>query len=56
MTEASRVDFAGCYSSRLILLLDALAVPFIDLAHLRLNKLASGRPRDLADLEDLPNP
>ncbi len=55
LTEASGVEFAACHARRLLLKLDDLEVPFIDLANLRRNKQASGRPRDLADLDDLPD-
>jgi hypothetical protein len=30
-------------------------VPFISVDDLRTNKLATGRPRDIADVADLPN-
>jgi hypothetical protein len=33
--------------------LDGVRVPFISLQDLRRNKLASGRPQDLADLDAL---
>jgi hypothetical protein len=54
LTDADGVDFETCHTARWVLELDGLPVPFIDLANLRRNKLASGRPRDLADLDDLP--
>ena len=34
--------------------IDDIAVPVISLAHLRQNKAASARAKDLADLESLP--
>ena len=55
MTTADGVDFETCYAARCELELDSLSIPFIDLANLRKNKQASGRPRDLADLDDLPD-
>jgi hypothetical protein len=55
LTQADGVDFSACHSSRVILEMDGHAIPFIDLANLRKNKQASGRPRDLADLDDLPS-
>jgi hypothetical protein len=33
---------------------NGLEIPVIDLANLRKNKAASGRPKDLADLAGLP--
>lgn len=34
--------------------LDGLRVPVISLDHLKINKRAAGRHKDLADLENLP--
>ena len=31
-----------------------MLVPFISLEDLKINKLASGRPKDMQDLEELP--
>lgn len=56
LTTADGVDFETCHATRCDLELDDLSIPFIDLANLRKNKQASGRPRDLADLDDLPTP
>ena len=36
--------------------IDGLDVPVLSLADLRANKAASGRPKDLADLDNLPEP
>ena len=54
LTSADGVDFAECHASRVEFTLDDQTVPFINLANLRKNKIASGRPRDLADHDDLP--
>jgi hypothetical protein len=35
-------------------LLDGIQVNLIDLKHLKINKQASGRHKDLSDLENLP--
>lgn len=51
---ASGVDFDECYQDRVIDKLDGVEVSLIDLIHLKTNKKASGRLKDLADLEKLP--
>jgi hypothetical protein len=53
-TSISGVNFEECYSRRVIDKLDGVDVNIIDLDHLKLNKKASGRLKDLADLEYLP--
>lgn len=53
LTSADGVDFEDCFAHRLVVDLDGLPVPFIDLPHLLLNKRASGRPQDLADVAAL---
>ncbi len=53
-TTISGVDFADCYSERVVDALDDVQVNLISLKHLKLNKKASGRHQDLADLENLP--
>ena len=47
------VDFESCYSSRIEYLSDNIKMNFIDLENLRKNKKKSGRPQDLADLDNL---
>lgn len=51
---ASGVDFDECYRERIIDTLDGVEVSLIGLNHLKTNKRASGRLKDLADLEELP--
>jgi hypothetical protein len=53
-TAIPGVDFAGCYSSRVRAEIDGVPVTVISLAQLKANKRASGRSKDLADLENLP--
>ncbi len=53
-TTISGVDFATCHARRVDALIDGLPVPVIDLVNLRRNKKASGRFKDLDDLENLP--
>jgi hypothetical protein len=48
------VSFAECYANRLRVKLDGLEINLISLMDLRRNKRASGRLKDLADLEKLP--
>ena len=50
------LTFAACYDDRVTIETDGIPVPFIDLANLRRNKRASGRPQDLADLAALGDP
>jgi hypothetical protein len=54
MTTISGVQFEECYRERLETTLDNESVSLINLRHLRLNKKASGRLKDLSDLENLP--
>ena len=55
LTTISGVEFEVCYAEReIIIVSEDLTIPVISLAHLRQNKAASGRLKDLADLEALP--
>jgi len=54
LTTLSGVDFATCYAARVTDNLDGIAVPIINLKHLKRNKRASGRLKDLNDLQNLP--
>ena len=53
MTSISGVEFDECYRERLDTTLNDVPVNLIDLHHLKINKKASGRLKDLADLEQL---
>jgi hypothetical protein len=53
-TGISGVEFDECYNSRIVDTLDEVEVNIIDLPHLKANKKAAGRFKDLADLENLP--
>lgn len=53
-TGISGVEFEECYSTRIVDTLDGIEVNIIDLPHLKTNKKAAGRLKDLADLENLP--
>jgi hypothetical protein len=54
LTGISGVDFEECFVSRIVDMLDGIQVNIIDLTHLKVNKKAAGRLKDLADLENLP--
>lgn len=54
LTDPSGVEFEACYARRVETELDGVRVPFLSLDDLRRNKKASGRLRDLSDLEHLP--
>jgi hypothetical protein len=53
MTSISGVEFDDCYRGRLETTLNGVPVSLINLRDLRVNKEASGRLKDLADLEQL---
>jgi hypothetical protein len=53
-TGISGVEFDECYASRIVDTLDGVEINIIDLPHLKANKKAAGRLKDLADLENLP--
>lgn len=53
-TRIPGIVFKGCYERREIVKVGRMLVPFISLGDLKINKLASGRPKDLQDLEELP--
>jgi hypothetical protein len=53
-TTISGVAFDECYSERIIGAIDEIPVNLISLRHLKINKEASGRAKDLSDLENLP--
>ncbi len=50
----SGVDFQDCFPERIIDTIDGTDVSIIGLRHLKINKLAAGRFKDLNDLENLP--
>lgn len=47
------LEFESTFKSKITVEADGLEINFIDLENLRMNKLASGRPQDLADLDNL---
>jgi hypothetical protein len=52
-TTISGVSFHECYRERLETTLDGEPVSLINLSDLKINKSASGRAKDLADLDNL---
>jgi hypothetical protein len=56
LTSIDGVTFDDCYPRRMMISLAGLELPIIHLADFRTNKLASGRAKDLADLESLDGP
>ena len=52
LTWISGREFTDCYARRTYEMLGDLRVPMISLEDLLINKKASGRPKDLADLEE----
>lgn len=56
LTSISGVGFAECYAARIEHVIDGVEISLIGLRHLRRNKRASGRLKDLNDLQNLPQP
>jgi len=54
LTGISGITFDECYLKRASDIIDGVPVNIIDLQNLKLNKKASGRHKDLDDLENLP--
>lgn len=53
LTQISGVQFDAAWPQRLTVTVAGLPLPVIGLADLKVNKAASGRPKDLADLDAL---
>ena len=53
-TTISGVVFEECFAARVVDELDGVEVNIIDLTHLKVNKKATGRHKDLDDVENLP--
>ncbi len=54
LTSISGVSFDECFESRIIEKMDDVEINIINLEFLKRNKQASGRYKDLSDLENLP--
>lgn len=55
LTNVSALNFEDCYARRRVVEWDGVRIPLISLEDLRTNKRASGRAKDMADLENLPS-
>ena len=55
LNRISGVTFEDAYATREVRELNGLSIPLISLKMLRQNKAASGRPKDLGDLSELPD-
>ena len=53
LKKISGVEFEDCWPRRVVIQDDDLLIPTISLADLKRNKLASGRKKDLLDLDEL---
>lgn len=53
INDIDGVTFAECYKNRVKTKVGKLPINFVDLTRLKKNKKASGRAKDLADLEQL---
>ena len=54
ITTISGVEFMECFPEKFTAIIDNVEVNLISLKHLKINKKASGRYKDLDDLEHLP--
>lgn len=54
LTKVSGIEFEEAYQQKTVGMIDNLEVNIISLEHLKINKKASGRHKDLDDLENLP--
>ncbi len=54
VTSIDGVTFEACYANRLEVEIEGTLVPYLSLKDLRQNKKASGRYKDLNDLQHLP--
>lgn len=53
LTTISGVDFKECFQQRVVDEIDGIKINIINLKQLKINKKASGRHKDLDDLENL---
>ncbi|WP_375419480.1 hypothetical protein [uncultured Hymenobacter sp.] len=54
MTAVPGIDFAASAATGTVMTMEGVPLKFVDLASLRRNKQATGRLKDLLDLENLP--
>ena len=53
ITSLKGLMFENCYPERVQVEIQGVLIDFIDIENLKTNKKATGRPQDLADLENL---
>jgi hypothetical protein len=53
ITRISGVEFDECYRRRRMMEIDGIEAPVIDYEDLKINKLSSGRQKDVADVEQM---
>ena len=53
ITTLVAVEFEECFATREEVTMDGVVVNFIDVENLKRNKMASGRPQDIADVDNL---
>ena len=53
LTTLKDMNFEDCYNTRVEVEIRGLPINFIDIESLKKNKRATGRPQDLADVENL---
>jgi len=53
LTRLEGVTFQECYEKKYIIEIDGIPVTVINPEHLKTNKKATGRPQDLADVDNL---
>ncbi len=56
VTDLDGLSFEPCYASKITVTMDKIDINFIDLENLKINKAATGRSQDLADIEHLSSP
>ena len=56
LLNSTGVEFSQCHANRVIMKIGGVELPIIGLEEFRANKRASGRAKDLADLESLDGP
>ncbi len=54
LTTISGLEFAEAYAKRIVEVIEGVPVSIISADDLKINKRASGRTKDLADLDNLP--
>jgi hypothetical protein len=54
LTSVSGIEFPACYARRTVAELEGVRIDLLSLPDLKANKKASGRAKDLNDLEHLP--